>query len=131
MSNFRFAFKNAFKELDEDMDNYVINNYNTNLDNLVKTTYYYSSNPNSGTKWKNFIQTHSSIPYKFEDYSGLYIMTYKVLKQQFTNKASLNYYAYKERQSILWDNLYKKYGFVVCENQIIYNFRFINKFEMK
>lgn len=111
-----FAFKDAFKELDESMDNYVINNYNTDLNNLVKTTYYYSSNPNSGTKWKNFIQTHSSIPYNFEDYNGLYVMTYKVLKQQFTDKASLNYHAYKERQNILWDNLYKKYPGILLED---------------
>ena len=110
------AFLAAFAELGEDMSNYEISNYSVNSNNLTKTAYYYSTNEKSGVKWRDFLQTHSSIPYIFDEYNGLYLMTYKILKQQFEDKGISNYQRYQKEQHALWDKLYQQYPGILLED---------------
>lgn len=104
-----------FATLNEDLNNYTIVNYNNDSE-YNKTTYYYVSNPNTGTKWKDFLSEHSSLPSQYDDFSGLYIMAYQTIKRQFKEKPLNNYYACKEEQERTWDSLYKKYPGILLED---------------
>lgn len=110
-------YVDLFNELGETMNNFIITNNDVALLNQVrKETLYYNANPNTGVKWKDFIQKHSNITGVYNDYSGLHIMAYRILKNQFKNRPTSRYESYKNKQQILWDNLYRKYPGILLED---------------
>lgn len=112
----------AFEELGEKISNYHITNYIGS--NQPKTNYYYVTNAASGTKWKDMIQSHSSITSKYEKYSGLYVMTYNILKNNFSNRTIKNYNQAKNEQQQIWDELYKKFPGVLLEDSFKNDYAF-------
>ena len=114
LANFK-PLKDAINELGEDINNFVVVDYSGSDNSIYKKNYYYSTNPNSGTKWKDFIQLHSNITSIYALYSGLYVMTYNVLKNQFKDRTSERYSYYKEQQNTIWNNLYKQFPGVLLE----------------
>lgn len=111
------SFISMCSVLNENMDNIAVINYNNVLlSDFGKTTYYYVSNEKSGTKWQDFIQKHGKETLIFENFSGLHVMTYRTLKNQFTDKSSSTYEECKEQQLSIWNNLYKKFPGVLLED---------------
>lgn len=105
----------AVLELKEDLDNFVMIDYSSNGENLYKKNYYYNSNLSSGVKWNNFLQNHSNIPQNYSEFNGIYVMMYRILKNQFKDRTTINYNECKNKQNLIWDNLYKKYPGVLLE----------------
>ena len=110
-------FTDALKALNEDIDNIIITDYKNIISSEYgKVTYYYVANKNSGTKWHDLLRIHSKEPQVFDKYSGLYIMIYKTLKEQFTNRSFVEYETKKQEQTSLWNDLYKKFPGVLLED---------------
>lgn len=109
-------YVDLFNELGETMSHFIITNNNVEFLNQVrKETLYYNANKSTGVKWKDFIQKHSNITDTYSDYSGLHIMAYRILKNQFTSRPTSRYETYKNKQQILWDTLYRKYPGILLE----------------
>lgn len=105
----------ALDQLGETLDNFNVITYDS-IHDVGKTTYYYVSNPSSGTKWCDMIQSHSSIPRIYSEYSGLYVMMYKILRRQFMSKPTSRYFLYKQEQQGIWNKLYRQYPNILLED---------------
>ena len=102
------AFNDIFNNLNESIKNFsveIIPNVNTN---------YYSGS--GGLKWKNIIPTLSSINTIYSSFDGLYIMTYKILKNSFINQSFETYEELKNEQHNIWSSLYKEYSGILLES---------------
>ena len=89
------VFANALNALGENINN-IYFEQNLSASDILKTTYYYSTT--GGMKWSDLLQSVCNGASSFEFYSGLYVMTYKILKQFFREDHSVqNYYEYKNK----------------------------------
>ena len=110
------VYVDFFNSIGESMSNYIVTNYNSAVNSdFNRITYYYNNNKATGTKWKNFLQKHSNSSTIFEEYDGLYVMTYKTLRKQFSKKPISSYEQCKAQQQALWNDLYKQYPCVLLE----------------
>lgn len=101
------VFINAFEELEEDFNNFYV-------EENGKTTYYYATF--GGMKWKDLLPSlRAGSPY-FENFNGLYLMTYKILKTYFTNYSLKEYKEAKDRHDAIWDELYSDFPGLILEN---------------
>lgn len=118
------SYQQACRELGANMNNMVILNYESSItSDYGKMTYYYvanEANEKSGVRWEEFLPSHSSNTTIFENYSGLYVMTYKILKDYFMNKSSWTYTQLKEEQNLTWNKLYKNFPGVLLEESFSY-----------
>ena len=80
----------ALKELQETLGNIVVNKSNSNSQ-FGKTTYFYNKNNITGIRWSEFIAKHSSESFVYNLYSGNHIMTYNILKNNFSENYMGNY----------------------------------------
>jgi hypothetical protein len=62
------------------------------------------------------LQSHSTIPTKYEKYSGLYVMTYDILKSNFNKRTIERYSELKNQQQLIWQQLYEKFPGVLLES---------------
>lgn len=107
--------KLILQELQQPEDDIVLEHYNIS-NAFGKTTYYYNSNRNSGMKWSNFVAQHSKEPFIYENFTGNYIMVYKILKNRFENRVLTQYEDCKNRQQRLWKELYSNYPGILLED---------------
>lgn len=111
------VYVDFFNSIGESISNYIITNYNSVVNSdFNKVTYYYNNNHEStGTKWKHFLHKHTNNATVFEEYDGLYVMTYKTLRKQFSEKPAGSYEQYRTQQQALWNDLYKQYPCILLE----------------
>ena len=102
------AFKQIFNILEEST-----NNFSVELITNKKINYYVGD---GGLKWKDIISKFSTFSTNYSIFDGLYIMTYKILKNSFTNRSFTKYEELKELQHNLWSNLYQDYSGILLES---------------
>jgi len=100
------AIINALSNLGDSLNNWYV-------EENGKTTYYYAI-PNTGMTWQQFL--YNSTKQYFDQYSGQYIMLYKILREQYRELPMTEYYKYKEQHDHLWNTLYNKYQFMILQN---------------
>lgn len=100
------AIINIFNTLNENIDNWVLTEYGY-------TTYYYCDD-NSGMIWNKFVQTYTGK--NFDKFSGIYVMEYNLLKNQYVDRPMQQYKYWKEQHDIIWNNIYSNYGYLILEN---------------
>ena len=102
------AFKQIFETLEES-----VSNFSVELITDKKINYYLGD---GGLKWKDIISKFSTFSTNYCIFDGLYIMTYKILKNSFTNRSFTKYEELKELQHNLWFNLYQDYSGILLES---------------
>lgn len=78
-----------------------------------KTTYYYTDENSGGKKWSDFIQglTHKD----YSQYSGIYVLTYRAIRQGYLDTNIAAYDQAKRDQQQMWRYLYDHYSNVLFE----------------
>lgn len=106
------VFYNACAEIGESLENlyveYVDSDKTTN-----KTTYYYADT--GGTKWNNIISKVVSGSPQFNEFNGLHIMMYKILKTYYRDQPLTNYYNALKEHNVIWDSLYRNFPGLILE----------------
>ena len=102
------TFKQIFSTLEESVNNFSVE--------LIpnKEMNYYSGD--GGLKWENIIPKFSTFKTNYSIFNGLYIMTYKILKNSFTNCSFKKYEELKQLQHDVWFNLYQDYSGILLES---------------
>lgn len=102
------AFKQIFSTLEESVNNFSVE--------LIpnKEMNYYSGD--GGLKWEDIIPKFSTFKTNYSIFNGLYIMTYKILKNSFTNCSFKKYEELKQLQHDIWFNLYQDYSGILLES---------------
>ena len=104
----------ALNELNESLSNFVMVDY-SNGETSYKKNYYYNTNESTGMKWSKFLQEHSSLTQSYPEFNGLYVMTYRILKNQFKDRTVETYNTCKYKQNLIWSKLYQNYPGVFLE----------------
>ena len=101
------AIRNALYNIGEDTESWL-------FEENGRTSYYYVEDAakGSGYTWTNFIKTYNQ---QFNDFSGLYIMFYKLIAS-YTNQDESRYYELKQMHDDFWSQLYHDYGYLLLEN---------------
>ena len=102
------AFKQIFNVLEASA-----NNFSVELIDNKKMNYYFGD---GGLKWKDIIPKFSTFPTNYSIFDGLYIMTYKILKNSFTNRSFKKYEELKQLQHNIWFDLYQDYSGILLES---------------
>ena len=100
------AVVQAMMQIGESLDNWQV-------EENGKQTYYYAVN-NTGMLWPQFLQeaTHNYYP----EYSGIYVMQYRILREQYRELPMTEYYKYQKLHDHLWNVLYNKYQFMILQS---------------
>lgn len=101
------AIRHALQNLGEDITSWL-------FEENGKTSYYYVEDAALGTgyTWANFAKTYNQ---QFSEFSGLYIMFYKLIAD-YTNQDESRYYELKQAHDNFWSQLYHDYGYLLLEN---------------
>lgn len=101
------AIRNALRNLGEDTTSWL-------FEENGKTSYYYIEDASqcTGYTWANFAKTYNQ---QFSEFSGLYIMFYKLIVD-YTNQDESRYYELKQMHDNFWSQLYHDYGYLLLEN---------------
>lgn len=101
------AIRNALRNIGEDTISWL-------FEENGKTSYYYVEDTALGTgyTWANFAKTYNQ---QFSEFSGLYIMFYKLISG-YTNQDESRYYELKQEHDNFWSQLYHDYGYLLLEN---------------
>lgn len=100
------AVLQAFEQIGENLDNWIV-------EEAGQTTYYYAEE-NTGMTWVQFLQ--EATKNSFDRYSGLYVMLYRILKEQYVELPMTEYHKYKQQHDHLWQVLQNKYSFMVLQD---------------
>lgn len=77
------------------------------------TTYYRAIQ--GGTTWKELINDMGINGNGYDYFNGLYIMTFRVINEQYFNRTSTLYNSYLEMHDNLWQEIYTKFPGVILE----------------
>ena len=102
------VFQNIFKELNENLDQYE-------LQQIGYTNYYYRTS--GGIRWENLVNTISSKTTQYDLLSGSYIMIYRILRTYLFKKTLTLYNETLRLHNNKWDEIYKNYSGVVLESK--------------
>lgn len=100
------AVVNAMKIINDSLDNWYVEENGTE-------TYYYAEE-NTGMLWNKFLLEATKVSYDF--YSGIYVMLYRILKEQYRELPMSEYTKYQKQHDHLWNILHNKYQFMILEN---------------
>lgn len=99
------VIQNAFNNIGEDINSWI-------FEEAGKMKYYYVDKNGNGTTWTNLATQYNQ---QFSEFSGLYIMFYKILST-YTNQDESRYYELLKQHDNFWAEMYKKYGYLLLEN---------------
>lgn len=102
------VFQNIFKELNENLDQYEVQQ-------IGNTNYYYSKS--GGKRWEKLVSAISSKSTQYDILSGSYIMIYRILKTYLFKKTLTLYNEALRLHNNKWDEIYKNYSGVVLESK--------------
>ena len=108
------AYINAFAELDESLDEFYVEVVGDESSSIGKTTYYYAET--GGTKWNKILSKLIPSSPQFNEFNGLYLMTYKILKSKYRNQSLTNYEQTLMQHNRVWDTLYRNFPGLILEN---------------
>ena len=101
------AIKTVFAQLNEDPNDWY-------AEKIGETTYYYSNN--GGKTWPQFLNIVLSKGSSYQEMSGLYLMTYKILKNNYLPLDCSQYNSLMDQHNAIWNKINENYGFVILEN---------------
>lgn len=107
------VFDNIFNVLEETYDNFYIEELEATSD-ITKTTYYYAEQE-TGIQWNKILSLLSPSAPRFENFNGLYIMQYNILKRSFTNLNLSGYEKALSEHNRVWNQLYREFPGVILE----------------
>jgi len=84
------------------------------FEEIGKTTYYYVDN-GSGLTWDHLVSTYGPSGASFPEFSGWYVMFYRLLKY-YINDGEEEYFAAKKAHDEAWQKLHLHYGFLLLES---------------
>ena len=108
------AYMQALQTLGEEIDNIYAEEYNISNSNIGKTTYYYSET--GGIKWNEILSKLAIGSPNFNNFSGIYVMTYQILKKSFYPEKLIKYNESLNQHNLIWDSIYKNFPGVILEN---------------
>ena len=77
-------------------------------------TYYYNSG--GGMRWGDLVTYLSPSNFNYTEYSGIYVLFYRLFKDWYKNVNNNKYENYLEKQKVLWNKLYKQYPGIILES---------------